>query len=162
MIRHTMLLIAWLAAACLAIRSAHANTFSATYTELARSPANFATTWYDGAVTRDGKFIYGLGNSHNAYGNNGLWLYDPATDTHESAFPDTGGKWKWDVDASNKVVPESGRWADPASRQWTTLDPGEGWGNAGMVHSSGKLILMGGGIDGPEYHNKFVHVGDLP
>ena len=61
--------------------------------------------------------------------------------------------------------PDSKRQAaiyDPASRQWATLDPGEGWGNTGMVHSSGKLILMGGGIDGPAHHNKFVWVGDLP
>lgn len=93
--------------------------FSATYRELAPSPANFATTWYSGAVTRDGKFIYGLGNSHNAHGNNGLWLYDPATDTHESVFPSTGRRWKWQDDANKKVVPESGRWADPAIRALT-------------------------------------------
>lgn len=150
MIRHTLLLIAWLAAACLAISTAaHANTFSATYAELARSPANYAASWYSGAVTKDGKFVYGLGHSHNSNGNNGLWLYDPATNTH-MVRP-----------SSDPRTTSYAALYDPAAQQWTKLAIGEGWGNTGMVHSSGKLILMGGGINGPEYHNKQVWIGTL-
>ena len=48
---------------------------------------------------------------------------------------------------------------DPATATWTKIDQGEGWGNSGFMHSSGRVILMGGGIDGPDYHNKFVWVG---
>ena len=81
--------------------------FTATYRELARSPASFETVWYSGAVTKDGKFVYGIGHSHNAYGNNGLWLYDPATDTHKSIFPDTGNRWRWEAG-----VDKSGHWDD--------------------------------------------------
>lgn len=47
---------------------------------------------------------------------------------------------------------------DPATKAWTALTQGDGWGNTGMMHSSGKLILMGGGIDGPDQHNKQVWV----
>lgn len=50
---------------------------------------------------------------------------------------------------------------DPATKHWTVLDQGEGWGNTGVLHSSGQLILMGGGINGPAYHNKFVWIGTL-
>lgn len=91
MIRHTLLLIAWLAAACLAISTtAHASTFSATYTELPRSPANYAASWFSGAVTKDGRFVYGFGHSHNSHGNNALWVFDPATQAHEMVFRNTG------------------------------------------------------------------------
>ena len=48
---------------------------------------------------------------------------------------------------------------DPATKQWTVLAQGDGWGNTGMLHSSGKLILMGGGINGPQDVNKQVWVG---
>ena len=41
----------------------------------------------------------------------------------------------------------------------TVSAQGEGWGNAGMLHSSGRLILMGGGINGPQDVNKQVWVG---
>ena len=51
---------------------------------------------------------------------------------------------------------------DPAKRQWATVDQGDGWGNGGLMHSSGRLILMGGGINGPQDHNKFVWVGEMP
>ncbi|HEY0674895.1 MAG TPA: hypothetical protein VGD25_01680, partial [Immundisolibacter sp.] len=61
--------------------------FTATYTELARSPAGYAASWYSGAVTKDGKFIYGMGHSHASYNNTGLWTYDPATNTHTSVSP---------------------------------------------------------------------------
>ena len=90
---------------------------------MGRSPAGYAAAWYSGAVTKDNKFIYGMGHSHASYNNNGLWTYDPAT------------------------------------QQWTTIAQGDGWGNTGMLHSSGKLILMGGGINGPEDVNKQVWVG---
>lgn len=49
---------------------------------------------------------------------------------------------------------------DPATRQWTPLDPGEGRGNTGMMHSSGRVVLMGG-MAPPEDHNKFVWVGQI-
>jgi hypothetical protein len=91
--------------------------FEATYAELAPSPLNAATTWYSGAVTRDGKFLYGLGNSHNAYGNNSLWLYEPGTDRHANVFPNTGGKWRWDRDTKKQAIASSGHWAklDPVA-----------------------------------------------
>jgi hypothetical protein len=50
---------------------------------------------------------------------------------------------------------------DPATKQWQTIPMGEGWGNSGFMHSSGRLVLMGGGINGPEYANHYVWVGDL-
>jgi hypothetical protein len=50
---------------------------------------------------------------------------------------------------------------DPATKTWKVLDQGEGWGNTRLMHSSGRLILMGGGIDGPAYHNTQVWVGTL-
>lgn len=34
-------------------------------------------------------------------------------------------------------------------------------GNTGLLHSSGKLLLMGGGIAGTEHHNKQVLVWTL-
>jgi hypothetical protein len=63
---------------------------------------------------------------------------------------------------SDAAAPRHAALYDPATRQWATLDAGEGWGNTGMVHSSGRLVLMGGGINGPAFHNKFVWVGKLP
>jgi len=50
---------------------------------------------------------------------------------------------------------------EPATKAWTKLDQGAGWGNGGVLHSSGKLILMGGGINGPADHNKQVWVGTI-
>jgi hypothetical protein len=50
---------------------------------------------------------------------------------------------------------------DPAKKTWLTLDMGEARGNTAMMHSSGKLILMGS-MAPPEDHNKFVWVGTLP
>ncbi len=87
-------------------------SFEASHASLAPSPLRVAASWYSGAVTRDGMFLYGLGHSHNAYGNNSLWLYDPGTNSHENVFPDTGGKWRWQKD---KAGP--GHWAalDPAA-----------------------------------------------
>lgn len=114
MIRNFMLLAGWVLAFGLSINTASADTFTATYRELALSPANFATTWYSGAVTRDGKFVYGLGNSHNAYGNNSLWAYDPATNTHTNLFANTGNKWVWTAG-----VDQSGHWSDPNIRALT-------------------------------------------
>ena len=108
-----LILLAW------PLSPLRADTFAATYRELARSPANYATTWFDGAVTRDGKFVYGLGHSHNSYGNNSLWLYDPATNTHKNLQPNTGNKWLWDKDANNQAIAKSGRWADPTIRALT-------------------------------------------
>ncbi|MGE3523640.1 MAG: hypothetical protein AB7I96_12310 [Candidatus Dadabacteria bacterium] len=55
--------------ACVA--PAGADTFTATYSELARSPIGGATTWYSGAVTKDGTFIYGFGISHDSARING-------------------------------------------------------------------------------------------
>ena len=48
---------------------------------------------------------------------------------------------------------------DPATEAWTSINQGDGWGNGGTMHSSGKLILMGGGINGPQDVNKQVWVG---
>ena len=50
MIRNMLVLATWVCAFAAAISAAHADTFSATYTELARSPLNVATTWYSGAL----------------------------------------------------------------------------------------------------------------
>jgi len=119
MIRNLLLLAGWVVAFGLSINAARADTFTATYRELALSPANYETTWYSGAVTRDGKFVYGLGHSHNSYGDNSLWLYDPATNTHKNLQPSTGNKWLWDKDANNQAIPKSGRWADPTIRALT-------------------------------------------
>ena len=59
---------------------AHADTFTATYSELARATGqSFSASWFSGAVTKDNKFIYGMGDSHASFGNNSLWAYDPAT-----------------------------------------------------------------------------------
>ena len=114
MIRNLLLLAGWVVAFGLSINTARADTFTATYRELALSPANYETTWYSGAVTRDGKFVYGLGHSHNSYGDNSLWLYDPATNTHKNLQPSTGNKWVW-----TKDVDKSGHWSDPAIRALT-------------------------------------------
>ena len=110
-------LVGALVACCSALPAdvAEADTFTATYTELARSPANYAASWFSGAVTRDGRFIYGLGHSHNSHGNNGLWVFDRATQTHQSVSPNTSWLWKWETDANKHDVPKSGHWA--------TLDP---------------------------------------
>lgn len=48
---------------------------------------------------------------------------------------------------------------DFATKQWTVLAQGDGWGNTGLLLSSGKLLLMGGGINGPADINKQVWVG---
>ena len=49
---------------------------------------------------------------------------------------------------------------DPATKTWTKLDQGEARGNAAMLHSTGKLIRMGG-MAPPEDQNKFVWIGTL-
>lgn len=115
MIRNLLLLAGWVVAFGLSINTARAAFFTATYTELTRSLAGYQASWFSGAVTRDGKFIYGLGHSHNSNGNNGLWVFDPATQAHSALFPDVGNTWRWDKDAAGKEVPKSGRWADPAT-----------------------------------------------
>ena len=98
---------------------AHADTFTATYAELARSPAGYAASWFSGAVTKDNKFIYGYGHSHASYNNNGLWIYDPATNTHTSVFPSTGYLYRFDKDINNRAISKSGRWAklDPVANK---------------------------------------------
>lgn len=112
MIRNFMLLAGWVLAFGLSINTASADTFTATYSELARSPAGYAASWYSGAVTKDNKFIYGMGHSHASYNNNGLWTYDPVTNTHTSVFPDTGRFYRYDKDATGKAaIAKSGRWA---------------------------------------------------
>ena len=184
---------------------AQADTFTAAYSELARATGqSFSASWFSGAVTKDNKFIYGMGDSHASFGNNSLWAYDPATNTHANLFPETGYLYRSDKDAAGNPVPKSGRWAkldpvankalytffggpdivamtnrnnhqafympgfpryaatfDPATKLWTPLNQGAGWGNGGVLHSSGKLILMGGGINGPADVNKQVWVGTL-
>ena len=50
---------------------------------------------------------------------------------------------------------------DPATKQWTVIDQGEGWGNTGVLLSDGRLVLMGGGINGPQDHNKQVWIGSI-
>lgn len=105
--------LTFFAGICFALNSLLSNAapFAATYTELARSPAGYAASWYSGAVTKDGKFIYGMGHSHASYNNNGLWLYDPVTNTHTSVAPDTGRFYRYDKDAAGKAIAKSGRWA---------------------------------------------------
>ena len=120
MIRNFVLLALFVASFGMAInKAAHADTFTATYAELARSPAGYAASWYSGAVTKDGKFIYGYGQSHASYNNNGLWTYDPATNTHTSVFPDTGYLYRFDKDATGAGIAKSGRWAklDPVANK---------------------------------------------
>ena len=115
MIRNLLLLAGWVVAFGLSINTARAAFFTATYTELPRSPANYAASWFSGAVTKDGRFVYGLGHSHNSHGNNALWVFDPATQAHEVVFRNTSWLWKWETDANKQDVPKSGHWA--------TLDP---------------------------------------
>ncbi|MGK2942872.1 MAG: hypothetical protein ACSLFJ_14545, partial [Immundisolibacter sp.] len=74
------------------------------------SPLKVATSWYSGAVTNDGRFIYGLGHSHNSYGDNSLWAFDPSTNSHTKLFPSTGNKW---------ISPAPGE----KYGHWATLDP---------------------------------------
>ena len=50
MIRNLLLLACWVLAFGLSINTARADTFTATYRELAPSPLNVATTWYSGAL----------------------------------------------------------------------------------------------------------------
>lgn len=50
---------------------------------------------------------------------------------------------------------------DPATSAWTKIDQGDGWGNFGTVLNDGRIVLTGGGINGPAYHNKFVWIGTL-
>lgn len=107
MIRNLSLL--WVLA--LSIGGVNATDFTATYTRLADSPLGVATTWYSGAVTNDGKFVYGMGHSHSTINNNSLWSYDPVTNTHNNLFPNTGNKWKWVNDpVTGKPVSQSGYW----------------------------------------------------
>lgn len=62
---------------------------------------------------------------------------------------------------SSPYTPRHAALFDPATKAWASIDPGEGWGNSGFMHSSGKLILMGGGINGEAEANKQVWVGTL-
>ncbi|WP_372720289.1 hypothetical protein [Immundisolibacter sp.] len=120
MTRHRLSVVAFTALAVSLAFSSEGNAqFTATYEPLAPSPLRVATSWYSGAVTNDGKFIYGLGHSHNAYGDNSLWAFDPTTNSHRQLFPSTGNKWLWetylDGEGKKQVVAGSGHWA--------TLDP---------------------------------------
>ena len=114
MFRHLFLLAGWVLCFGTAIKASAAE-FTATYTPLASAPIGLPQSWYSGAATKDGKFIYWGGHSHVPTGNNGMYQYDPATNTHKNLHPNVGGKWRWDKDADGKAIPNSGRWA--------TLDP---------------------------------------
>ncbi len=103
-------LLALVLSPCGVPQAAHGAEFTATYTPLASSPQGGQSSWNSGGVTNDGKLIYGIGDSHNAYGTNSLWTYDPVTNTHKSLFPNTGNKWLKNPD---------GTWAG----KWATLDP---------------------------------------
>ena len=100
----------WLAVMLVAIGTAHAD-FTATYTPLANSPQGTQTSWYSGAVTNDGKFIYCLGHSHNTNGNNSCYSYDPVTNSHRLLQPNTGNKWICNKDTAGKCIANTGRWA---------------------------------------------------
>ena len=88
---------------------AYADTFTAAYTRLADSPSGSQRSWYGGSVTNDGKFVYGLGHSHNTNGDNSIWLFDPSTATSSQIFANTGGTWRWTTGVAG-----SGHWLDPA------------------------------------------------
>ena len=114
MIRNLLLLAGWVLCFGTAIKASAAE-FTATYTPLANAPIGLPQSWYSGAVTSDGKFIYWGGHSHVPTGNNGMYQYDPVTNSHRLLHPNVGGKWRWDKDSTGKAIPNSGRWA--------TLDP---------------------------------------
>lgn len=113
MIRNLFLLAGFVFCAAWAIPSQA--DFTATYSLLASSPQGTQTSWYGGAVTNDGKFLYGLGHSHNTNGNNSIYAYDPATNTHANLFPNTGNSWICDKDIAGKCIAGTGRWAVLAS-----------------------------------------------
>ncbi|MGE4089140.1 MAG: hypothetical protein AB7F93_13810, partial [Immundisolibacter sp.] len=62
---------------------------------------------------------------------------------------------------SSPQTPRHAALFDPATATWTKIDQGDGWGNSGFMHSSGRVILMGGGINGEAEANKQVWVGTL-
>ncbi|MGE0367308.1 MAG: hypothetical protein AB7Q00_16415, partial [Phycisphaerales bacterium] len=62
---------------------------------------------------------------------------------------------------SSPQTPRHAALFDPATATWTKIDQGEGWGNSGVLLSDGRLVLMGGGINGPADHNKQVWVGTI-
>jgi hypothetical protein len=62
---------------------------------------------------------------------------------------------------SSPYTPRHAALFDPATKAWASIDPGEGWGNSGFMHSSGRVILMGGGINGEDEANKQIWVGRL-
>lgn len=102
------LLACWVAAACAAVGTARAD-FAATYERLPDSPSGVSRSWYGGEVTNDGRFLYGLGHSHNSNGDNSIWAFDPATNAHSQLFANTGNKWVYD-----SAVAGSGHWSDPS------------------------------------------------
>ena len=102
-------------AVVVACPGALAAQFEAQYKPLADSPIHVETSWYSGAVTNAGTFVYGLGHSHNAHGDNSLWEYVPATNSHVQLQPSTGHKWRWQEDANKQVIKGTGH--------WDTLDP---------------------------------------
>lgn len=106
-IRNFLLLAGWVFCAATSIGISRADTFTATYTPLKDATQTASTNWNSGGVTNDGKFLYGLGHSHNTNGDNSLWLYDPATDSHRQLQPNTGGKWLYTPQVNN-----SGRWGE--------------------------------------------------
>ena len=114
-----------LLACCLGLpRVVLADTFSATYSELARSPIGGATTWYSGAVTKDGTFIYGFGISHDSARNNALAEYDPKTNTHRIVSPDTSAFYRWQRLVNGVPQDQAGSGAEvPKSGHWAPLDP---------------------------------------
>ncbi len=97
--------------------AAAVDVFSVVQQELKTSPFAIAQSWWAGAVTKDSRVFYGMGHSHNAYGQNSLWLYDPLSNSHARIFPDTSRYYRWLKDANGKPIAGSGYWAklDPVA-----------------------------------------------
>jgi len=91
----------------------------------------------------------------------GAWPWPPIEGYMTQMVFNRGGQVLVVSPASGPTEPRRAALYDPASRQWSVIDQGEGWGNAGMLHRSGRLILMGGGISGVQNHNRQVWVGTI-
>lgn len=99
----------WLIAGLLVFVGAARADFTATYERLPDSSSTVSRSWYGGDVLNDGRFLYGLGHSHNTNGDNSIWAFDPVTNAHSQLFANTG--WKWAYDSN---VAGSGHWSDPS------------------------------------------------
>jgi hypothetical protein len=145
----------------------HLNLEAGTWAEYPLPPAQMRFNVYTAQFGRDlwwlsrGERLETYNLDTHKFATGPLWPFPQLEGYGTQMVFNKGGKVLVVSPASGPTEPRRAALYDFATKQWTVLAQGEGWGNAGTLLADGRLVLLGGGINGPQDVNKYVWVGTL-